>query len=77
MVADYRPGKVWAEALLAALRPGDVVVLHERPWSLPQWKVFFSGAAALGWQALPLSLEGTAKMADRSQSSTALPSLAE
>ncbi len=67
MVADYRPGKAWAEALLPALRPGDVVVLHERPWNTLQWEAFFSGAAALGWQALPLSLEGTAKKADGSQ----------
>lgn len=67
MVADYRPGKVWAEALLATLRPGDVVVLHERPWNLLQWRFFFSGAVALGWQALPLSLEGMEKTVDGSQ----------
>lgn len=60
MVEDYRPGTQWAEALLAALRPGDVVVLHERPWNWNQWKCFFSGAAALGWKGLPLSLEPAA-----------------
>lgn len=74
MVSDYKPGRAWAEALLAALRPGDVVVLHEKPWNEAQWKIFFSGAAALGWQALSLPRALEAEKAACSQSAMALPS---
>ena len=54
MPPDYRRGTVWAEALLARLRPGDVVVLHERWENRAEWKRFFSGAVARGWQAIAL-----------------------
>ncbi|GIV23314.1 MAG: hypothetical protein KatS3mg025_0973 [Bacteroidia bacterium] len=54
MPPDYRKGTSWAEGLLARLRPGDVVVLHERRENVAEWKRFFSGVAVRGWRAIAL-----------------------
>jgi peptidoglycan/xylan/chitin deacetylase (PgdA/CDA1 family) len=55
MPPDYRLPAGWAEPAAQALKPGDIVVLHERPhpnWS--EWEAFLSQAAQKGLQATPL-----------------------
>ncbi|MCX7606122.1 MAG: polysaccharide deacetylase family protein [Bacteroidia bacterium] len=57
MPPDYLPGVRWTESLLERLRPGDIVVLHEKAWSRKEWERFFSAAAGSGWKGVALSQE--------------------
>ncbi|MDW8235574.1 MAG: polysaccharide deacetylase family protein [Bacteroidia bacterium] len=57
MPPDFRRGGTWSRELLRRLRPGDIVVLHERRENIPEWKAFFSAAYERGWKALPLPQE--------------------
>lgn len=55
MPPDYRIRRGWAFPAARALRPGDVVVLHERldtDWH--EWEVFLTLAARKGLRAVPL-----------------------
>ncbi len=55
MPPDYRLRKGWAAPAVQKLRPGDVVVLHERKeadWE--EWETFLKEAARKGLRALTL-----------------------
>ncbi len=55
MPPDYRTQKGWAAPAVRALKPGDIVVLHERKeaeWL--EWEAFLSGAAQKGLRASAL-----------------------
>ncbi|RMF49705.1 MAG: hypothetical protein D6750_05715 [Bacteroidetes bacterium] len=54
MPLDYLPNPSWPDRLLRQLRPGDVVVLHERRYNLTAWGRFFRMAAYEGWRAIGL-----------------------
>ncbi|MCS6895350.1 MAG: polysaccharide deacetylase family protein [Bacteroidia bacterium] len=59
MPPDYLRHKKWLHQLLAQLRSGDIVVLHEHAHNKPFWYDFFKSVVADGWQmkALPLEVQ--------------------
>ncbi|MCS7152827.1 MAG: polysaccharide deacetylase family protein [Bacteroidia bacterium] len=56
MPPDYIGKGGWESQLLRQLRPGWVVVLHERTQNIPAWRRFFSRMFYEGWRAVPLPL---------------------